>query len=193
MSNLYTKHMENNTRKTVVIPVGGPAQNGKDTIGGKLEKYFTAAGKNVLVIHHADLLKYMAKSMFGWDGQKDEKGRQLLQYMGTDVVRKKRPDFWVEHILSLLDLFDGDWDYVIIPDSRFPNEIDAYKEAGYPTTYIRIVRPNFVSPLTPEQLNHPSETALNNYEPDILVTNDGTLEDLDIKAEEIVKILTGGN
>ncbi len=193
MSNLYTKHMENITRKTVVIPVGGPAQNGKDTIGGKLEKCFTAAGKNVLVIHHADLLKYMAKSMFGWDGQKDEKGRQLLQYMGTDVVRKKRPDFWVEHILSLLDLFDGDWDYVIIPDSRFPNEIDAYKEAGYKTTYIRIVRPNFVSPLTPEQLNHPSETALNDYEPDILVINDGTLEDLDIKAEEIVTILTGGN
>lgn len=190
---IYTNHMTKLPRKTVVIPVGGPAQNGKDTIGGKLEAALTSLGKKVLVIHHADLLKYMAKSMFGWDGQKDEKGRHLLQYMGTDVVRKKRPDFWVEHILSLLDLFDGDWDFVIIPDSRFPNEIDAYKEAGYPTTYIRIVRSNFVSPLTPEQLKHPSETALNDYIPDILIQNEGTLEDLDVKAMEIAKNLVGGN
>lgn len=189
----YTKHLENITRKTVVIPVGGPAQNGKDTIGGKLSATLTNMGKKVLVIHHADLLKYMAKSMFGWDGQKDERGRHLLQYMGTDVVRKQRPDFWVEHILSILDLFNGDWDYVIIPDSRFPNEIDAYKEAGYNTTYIRIVRPNFVSPLTPEQLKHPSETALNDYVPDILVQNDGSLEDLDVKVLEIANKLVGGN
>ena len=191
MINNYTKHKSNLQRTIKVIPIGGPAQNGKDTTGGKLKAQLEAAGYRVLLIHHADLLKDMARSIFGWDGQKDEKGRQLLQFMGTDVVRKKRPDFWVEHILSVLDLFDNEWDYVIIPDSRFPNEIDAYKETGYNTTYIRVVRPNFVSPLTPEQLAHPSETALNDYIPDILVENDGSLEDLDVKVSEIVKTLVG--
>jgi hypothetical protein len=192
--NIYTNHLANTPRKTTVVTIGGPAQNGKDTTAGILKARLEQPdmNKKVLLIHHADLLKDMAKSLFGWDGKKDEKGRTLLQYMGTDVVRKKRPDYWVEHILSLLDLFDEEWDFVLIPDSRFPNEIDAYKDAGYNTRYVRVVRPGYDNGLTPEQLAHPSETALNNYPTDIVVVNDGNLEQLTIKVDSLAKELVGG-
>ena len=42
-------------------------------------------------------------------------------------------------------------------------------------THMRVIRQNFVSPLTPEQQNHPSETALDHVTPDFLIVNDGTL------------------
>ena len=65
-----------------------------------------------------------------------------------------------------------------IPDSRFPNEIDGLKQAGFNVIHLRVRRENFESPLTTEQQNHPSETALDHVVPDFLIVNDGTLEDL---------------
>lgn len=163
---------------TKIVCIGGKAQNGKDTTAGFLKEHLESLGKKVLIAHQADLLKNMARDMFGWDGKKDEKGRHLLQYLGTDVIRKRDPDFWVDHLVRSFSALDDVWDVVLVPDTRFPNEIEKFKEAGFETTYIRIHRPNFKSPLTEEQQKHKSEIALDDYKFDMLVYNDGTLEDL---------------
>ena len=80
----------------------------------------------------------------------------------------------------ILELFPNEWDYVLIPDCRFPNEIDYLKEAGLDTVNLRVVRKNFKSPLTPEQQAHPSETALDDVEPDYYITNNGSMTDLEL-------------
>ncbi len=160
-----------------VILISGHAQNGKDTIASLLENELTASGRKVLVAHYADLLKYICKTLFNWNGQKDEKGRRLLQYVGTDVIREKRPSYWVDFIADMLDLFGDNWDYVLIPDTRFPNEVERIAEK-FDSIHIRVVRENFVSPLTPEQQMHPSETALDNCDPDVLIYNDGSIQEL---------------
>lgn len=67
---------------------------------------------------------------------------------------------------------------MLIPDCRFPNEIDYLKEAGLDTVNLRVVRKNFKSTLTPEQQVHPSETALDDVEPDYYITNNGSMTDL---------------
>lgn len=162
---------------TKVICVSGKAQHGKDTVAKVLCNTLSEKGYRVLVTHYADLLKYICKTFFGWDGQKNEEGRRILQYVGTDVVRQQRPDFWVNFIVSILGLFGDNWDYVIIPDTRFPNEITTMGNS-FETYHIRVVRPEFVSGLTPEQLNHPSETSLDNYPADAIIENNGTIEDL---------------
>lgn len=162
-----------------VVCISGKAQHGKDTTAGMIKNELESRGKKVLVTHYADLLKYICRSFFGWNGEKDEAGRQLLQYVGTDVVRKQRPDFWVDFISSVLKLFPGHWDYVLIPDCRFPNEIDAMKKQGFDVIGLRIKRLGFKSPLTEEQQNHPSETALDNYPMDYKIINNGTLGDLE--------------
>lgn len=161
-----------------VILISGHAQNGKDTIASLLENELTASGRKVLVAHYADLLKYICKTLFNWNGQKDEKGRRLLQYVGTDVIREKRPSYWVDFIADMLDLFGDNWDYVLIPDTRFPNEVERIAEK-FDSIHIRVVRENFVSPLTPEQQMHPSETALDNCDPDVLIYNDGSIQELE--------------
>ena len=131
-----------------ILAISGHAQNGKDTVAGLIKDSLKADGNRVLVAHYADLLKYMCRTFFDWDGNKDEKGRHILQYVGTDIIRKQAPDFWVDFISSVLTYFNENWDYVLIPDTRFPNEIDKLLSNGFDVTHIRVVRPNFESSLT---------------------------------------------
>lgn len=175
---IVCEHKVDDTDKPVVAAFSGKAQNGKDTTAGLLKAALEADGYKVLITHYADLLKYICKQFFGWDGQKDDAGRHILQYVGTDIIRQKRPDYWVGFVTSILELFPNEWDYVLIPDCRFPNEIDYLKEAGMDTVNLRVVRKNFKSPLTPEQQAHPSETALDDVEPDYYITNNGSMTDL---------------
>ena len=170
-----------------ILAISGHAQNGKDTVAGLLKDGLKADDNRVLVTHYADLLKYMCRTFFDWDGNKDEKGRHILQYVGTDVIRKQAPDFWVDFISSVLTYFNENWDYVLIPDTRFPNEIDKLISNGFDVTHIRVVRPHFKSTLTEEQQKHPSETALDNIKPDFYIYNEGSMEELQVKINEWIK------
>lgn len=175
-----------------VILISGHAQNGKDTAAGMIKEQLEENGSRVLITHYGDLVKYICKSLFGWDGKKDTKGRSLLQHVGTDIVRKKDPDFWVRYIVQVLNVFNEEWDYVVIPDCRFPNEVEMIKQ-NFDTTHIRIVRSNFETPLTVEQQNHESETALNNYPADEVIENDGSVADLRRKINDWVFRTTGAS
>jgi hypothetical protein len=160
-----------------VIVISGKAGHGKDTLASFLKEVLEQEGKKVLIAHYGDLLKYICKAFFNWNGEKDEFGRTLLQNVGTDVIRKQRPDFWVDFIADMLTLFPDKWDYVLIPDARFPNEICTLKNHGFNVFHARIVRPGF-SKLTEAQRQHISETALDNYEKDYIVNNDRGLNEL---------------
>lgn len=165
-----------------VVLISGKARHGKDTFAEMVRQKLVAKGHRVLVTHYADLLKYVCKTFFGWNGEKDEAGRQILQYVGTDIIREKEPDFWVDFIVRVLKLFPDEWDYVLIPDTRFPNEIDKMRDAGFDVTYLRIIRPEFDNGLTGEQKSHKSETALDHIKADIYLINAGTLEELENNA-----------
>ena len=76
-----------------VICISAKAQHGKDTSAAILKEIYEANGKRVLITHYADLLKYICKNFFGWNGEKDDYGRTLLQQVGTNIVCAKQPDF----------------------------------------------------------------------------------------------------
>ena len=161
--------------KSTVILLSGKAQSGKDYIANIIKQQLEENGNKVLVTHYADLLKYILKTFFNWDGKKDKKGRDLLQRVGTDVIRKKMPDYWVNFISQMISFFPNEWNYILIPDTRFPNEIEVMqKNPDVNVITIRINRVNFTPQLTLEQQQHPSETSLDEYDFDYYVSNDGT-------------------
>lgn len=170
-----------------IICISGKARHGKDTVAKCLSEHLKESGNSVLVTHFADLLKYVCKQFFGWDGEKDEHGRSLLQYVGTDRIRGIFPNYWVSFIINILTVFNDEWDYVIIPDCRFPNEYELFRKYGFDVELWKVVRDNFDSGLTEEQLNHPSETALDDYVPTRYIYNNGTLEEIDDIIECIMK------
>ena len=99
-----------------VITFSGKAEHGKDTTAELVKKQFEEAGSKVLIIHMADYLKFIAMKYFGWNGEKDEAGRKLLQWLGTEFVRAKFANFWVDTVIRLLNVFSDTVDYVLIPD-----------------------------------------------------------------------------
>lgn len=158
-----------------VICISGKAGHGKDTAALYLKEQLELGENRVLIAHYGDLVKYICRTFFDWDGNKDETGRELLQTVGTDIVRKEDPDYWVKFIADMLGFFGVVLDYVLIPDTRFPNEIDYLIKSGFDVTHMRIIRDGYVSDMPEEQQNHISETALDDYLPDIYVHNSGYL------------------
>lgn len=158
-----------------VLCISAKAQHGKDTAATLIKEYLEAQGKRVLITHYADLVKFVCTKFFNWDGQKDEKGRTLLQYVGTDIISSQQPSYWVDFVISILKFFENEWDYVLIPDCRYPVEVTRMSTA-FETQLLRIERPNFESGLTEKQKQHVSETSMDNYFFDAIIYNDSTLE-----------------
>lgn len=169
-----------------IICVSGKARAGKDTSAQIFENILREQGNKVLVAHYADLVKYICKTFFGWDGEKDERGRTLLQMVGTECVRSKAPDYWVDFIIDILNFFPDVWDYVIIPDCRFPNEINRLTQEGFDASLVKVVRPGYESGLTEEQKKHASEIALDNYNADYTIYNDAGFRELEDKVWSVL-------
>ena len=183
---LHKLNKKEDTSKPTFILISGKARHGKDTTANMLYDEFKKNGKKTLIIHYADLLKYICKQYFGWDGNKDEKGRTILQEIGTDNIRKNYPDFWVKFVADFVMCFPNRWDYVIVPDTRFPNEASHIVDRGFNAFLLRVNRGGgFVSPLSEEQQKHTSETALDNADFDFVIRNDGTLQDLRKTVSEV--------
>lgn len=174
-----------------IILIGGKAGAGKDTFGNFLAEDLRDKNYNVLVTHFGDLLKYICKSFFNWDGQKNEAGRKLLQYIGTDVIREQDQLFWVNFLAQLFSIFPEQWDYIIIPDLRFPNEATILKDdPNFEITTIKIRRDEqeWESPLTEEANNHISEKALSDFNYDYSIKNED-INCLKCLASKFIKIL----
>lgn len=113
--------------------------------------------------------------------------REFLQRLGTDACRDNiHPNIWVNALFAdyntkvFVALPRHATDRWIITDVRFPNEADAIKARE--GILLRINRP------TERKDEHPSETALDNYEGfNYVINNDGTLEDLKVKVVEFLK------
>lgn len=161
-----------------VICISGHAQHGKDSTALYLKDCLELDNCRVLITHYGDLLKYICRTFFEWDGVKNEVGRTLLQTVGTEIIRKDRPDYWVDFLADCLDWCQQEWDYVLLPDCRFPNEISKLEMSGFDVTHMRVIRPSFDNGLSKEQRNHPSETAMDNVTPDVYIHNSGDLNDL---------------
>lgn len=128
-------------------------------------------------------LSQVVAQMGGWERTKDQipEVRRFLQRLG-DGVRQFDPEFWVRAGMREVYNTRGSrdmkmWQHVdnprpvVITDVRYPNEADAIREAG--GTLVRIVRPG-----VDDGDAHASETALDGYDADILINNDGDLDGL---------------
>ena len=171
-----------------VICISGKAGHGKDTFAECVYSLIESEGKKVLITHYADLLKYVATTFFLWDGNKDEAGRSLLQHLGTEVFRGMSENYWVDFISTCLNASKSLWDFVLIPDCRFPNEVDLLRERGFDVIHVHVSRPDFEGNLTSDQSAHSSETSMDSVIPDVYIINDATVASLRNKASVFLNV-----
>lgn len=120
-----------------------------------------------------------ALELYGYEESKSRfpEFRGILQRLGTDVGRKLLDDnIWVDATLASLE--DG-VDYVIT-DARFTNEAQAILDKG--GLMVRVEREG-TGPVN----DHPSETALDHWNFDHIITNDGTIEELNDKVDRLIR------
>lgn len=171
-----------------VYLISGPARNGKDTIANFLEDEYVRRGYKVCRTQISKYLKMYIKDYFGWDGSEETKPRDLLQKLGTDIIREKlkKERFFVDRTIEDIDILSHFFDVMIISDIRFPLEITGIKESYYDVVSINVKRINFETELTGEQQKHKTETALKDFKDyDYNIIND-TLEKLEKDVIDIV-------
>lgn len=157
-----------------VILISGKGRHGKDSTAEALRRRYEEEGKRVLIYHFADPLKMICENAYHWTrGDKGPVGRTILQHTG-DIYRSNKSDCWVkiakEFVLGCPE------EVVIIPDCRYPNETNVADKEEIITLFVN--RP-VENDLTEEQRKHSSENAMNDYDFDFYIENDGTLEDLE--------------
>lgn len=172
-----------------VILISGKARSGKDCFASHLETELRTKGKRTLNIHYADFLKFFCQRYLGWNGNKDIEGRRILQETGT-VFRNSYKDSWVDIMIGFLKGAKLSYDWVLVPDVRYPNEIEKIKtlvpDVIDRLEIIRVERPNYENDLTTEQKKHESEVALDNYNFHSYYLNIGGLDAMKQNAKEWV-------
>ncbi|MFE0447354.1 deoxynucleotide monophosphate kinase family protein [Streptomyces fungicidicus] len=108
----------------------------------------------------------------GWEGAKRyPEVRRLLQNYGQ-TIRELDPEFWVRELSRKVAAAHA-WNLpVVVTDVRYRNEAEALQRAGF--YMVHVVRPD--NPGIGEAGTHASETELDDWVPDIILRNTGTVE-----------------
>lgn len=103
-----------------------------------------------------------------------ETPRSILQRVGTELFRSEWPDVWTQ----AWDREASKHSHVVVTDLRFQNEYDVIRRLW--GTVVRIERPGMS-----DSDEHQSETEMIGFQENVLILNDGSLEDLEKKVLEI--------
>lgn len=175
--------------KVTIFLLSGKIASGKSTVAEALAEVLEEKYSHLLtlVMSFGFYVKDVAYSCFGWDGEKDEKGRRLLQVIGTETGRDYYNDIWVEKAYEdMQQMFPPN--FVIFDDWRFENEYTYWKDKPEIGKVIKI-RVHREKEIT---LDHISEKALPQSRPefyDYYLDNNGTVEDLKDLVREMVEEL----
>lgn len=187
--------MKNNNKgnNMKLIGITGKAGAGKDTIASILWR-----AHSFTVMPFAGPLKAAAAHMFGLgmqhfnDREMKEKvntywgmsPRQMLQLLGTEAVK---PHFGEDIWIKRWNLDYGalaETDHIVVPDVRFDPEANHLRKLN--GIIIEVRRP--AAGLAGDTGSHASERGLT-MEPDFVIMNDGSLEDLIIKVQNLMREL----
>jgi len=196
--------------ESMIIGICGLIGSGKGTVADMLVDQH-----GFEKLSFADSLKDAVAAVFGWprhllEGDTDESRswreqkdhwwadrldmpnltpRWVLQWWGTEVCRRGfHDDIWVASIESKLR--DRTKNYVI-PDTRFPNEIDMIARSGGTVWWVRRgddpewFQQYKLNDITPQGI-HPSEWAWARSQFNLIIDNNDSIETLRTKVDDAV-------
>ncbi|MCX4663363.1 hypothetical protein [Streptomyces uncialis] len=185
------------------VALMGRAGSGKDTVGARLTSRF-----QFVRVAFADPLKALALDLDpiigieptgygplslrlsdvvrrgGWDRAKQlPEVRRTLQRLGQSL-RDRDPDVWLRPALDKIAVADR-WNVpVVVTDVRYLNEAEALRKRG--ALLVRVDRPGDHNHQAGEtERGHQSETELDDFPADAVLTNGGSRIELDTLADQL--------
>lgn len=169
----------NNKLRGIVV-LGYQAESGKDESAKMIKERLESLGYTVGIMHYAYYIKDIAKRFLGWDGQKDESGRNFLQQLGTDEIRGRLGwnEFHCNRVCEDIQIVRDYYDYILIPDGRFINEI-YFTKAKFPYQNVISVHVDRTDYFLNKDLGgHKSERELDGFKFDWTIHNSKGLDHL---------------
>lgn len=187
---------------TKIVAFAGRKQSGKSSAAEFVSQEFTKKhGKISAIYNFADPLKKLCQDIlgleyrqcYGTDEEKNElvdchwngkqlTAREVMQIIGTEWFRTMQHNVWAD--ATIREIQNEALPLALIADCRFPNEVEAVKNAG--GIVIKLNRDLYKS-------DHASETALDRKNYDEL-NFDGVIQsqymDIEAKNETLLRILT---
>lgn len=179
-----------------IIAISGKIGSGKDTLVDLITDYLKdyCFDRDTKKLKFADALKQATAAMTGSTVEENytDQGKakyieefgmtlgKFQQVLGTLAKEHFHPNIWIFPVIKKCLDPEEKTSIFLISDCRFVNEAEAIQKAG--GVIIRLNRtPDLISPASKagRDLNHISETELDNYKFDFTYQNDGTLEDLE--------------
>jgi len=195
-----------------IIAICGAKRSGKDVLAEHLVKKY-----NYEKIAFADPLKQAVKNLFNFDddqmGIGEDKGtdkkdiidkrwgitpRAALQFFGTEIMQEKiqellpniKRDFFANTLKNYIENSEKDKKFVI-SDMRFIHEYDMLANISNiehkDKMIVRVIRP-FKNRIKEQQEPHVSELEYTNIPYDIIMINNGSIEEYISRFEKIMLI-----
>ncbi len=147
--------MSGNGSSKLYIGLGHKARHGKNFVADVIHAVHPTTTR---VLGFADALKAHCRVAYGMRA----KDAPLLQMVGTDLYRRQNPNIWVEVLEATAN--DYPEPIILIPDCRFPNEVEFVTSRGGFTIKVTRYTPDGRVYVAPDRdPAHASETALDDY------------------------------
>ena len=176
----------------------GKAQSGKNYIARELNKALTSEHNTVRELSFAYKLKSFISTLFDMPIEEVDKWklneqpftangftmREILQRFGTDIMRKHvDKDYWIKFVATRI--VNTDYNYYLITDYRFPNELDVidyiklydlYNLTDYNVKVVKVINNSTI-----KSSRHESELLTDVIDADIIIDNTDHKYKFDIK------------
>lgn len=188
----------------IVIGISGKAGSGKDTTALMIKEILEKDGKKCKIVGLADNLKARYCFINDLDGSLMTRGSEdyefkckhrkgLIEYgMNEKVIWGS--DIWCRRLLEAD--YPEDLQVLIIPDIRYPVEVEFFSYSGISFHLIRINR-NIDTGTDASGSKEPSisltldasETSLDDHPFKFVIDNNGTKEELTAKVEDVISVI----
>nr|WP_274377574.1 AAA family ATPase [Desulfotruncus arcticus] len=170
------------------IALTGRMRSGKDTVA-----QYLADIHNFQSFAFADGIRKVCALAFPGMLTQGRKPRKLYQGLGQDL-RKYDPEVWIKYTFNEIEAARNK--SVIITDMRQPNEYRALRNKGFSIVRVnashatRLERMRAVGDeFEPADLDHETERHINTFVTDFELWNEGSVEELEIQAEQMLEFL----
>lgn len=171
----------------IVIGITGLARSGKDTVADILVGQY-----GFYKIGMADPIYKIAKEYYGWDGQKDNRGRKLLQDIGT-IGRQYDENVWVKYAkATIADIMNKAYLIIsrktvriVVCGVRYQNEVDLIRSYDYNELW----RVEGRGGLNGDVAEHSSEQFVNKFKVEQIIDNSVSHDELWANVNNIFRLL----
>jgi len=175
----------------IIYVICGRARTGKNTVADFIYDYY----KNDSVrLSYTTYLKQYAILISDWDGSEETKPRELLQTLGTEIIKNKIDNkLLIKRTIEDINVLAYFKRVIIISGARRKEEIDDLKKVYNNVIAIRVYKDSITDKLTDSENNHITEKDLDDYNNfDFEKINENSLEKLKEYVNDIIKEVENG-